>query len=65
MTSSSEGARLGAPVDDGFFADVRGEQQWITLRGADAANPPLPGAVESARAALFLDSNDRLKHLFD
>ncbi len=58
MTQSSEGARLGATVDDGFFADVRGEPQWITLRGADAANPPLliltgPGASFSRMAPFF------------
>ena len=58
MTSLSEGARLAAPIDAGFFAPVRGEDQWITLRGADAANPPLliltgPGAAFSRMAPFF------------
>ncbi len=54
MSSSSDGAR----VDDGFFARVRGEDQWITLRGESPANPPLliltgPGAAFSPMAPFF------------
>jgi pimeloyl-ACP methyl ester carboxylesterase len=58
MASQSEGAPARAAIDEGFFADVRGEEQWITLRGADRANPPLlfltgPGAAFSRMAPFF------------
>ncbi|HXQ17459.1 MAG TPA: alpha/beta hydrolase [Caulobacteraceae bacterium] len=58
MASQSEGAPPRAAIDDGFFAQVRGEAQWITLRGADRGNPPLlilsgPGAVFSRMAPFF------------
>jgi pimeloyl-ACP methyl ester carboxylesterase len=58
MASMSESVRRRAPVDDGFFASVRGEAQWITLRGADVGNPPLlilsgPGAAYSRMAPFF------------
>ena len=53
-----ESVRRRAPIDDGFFASVRGEEHWITLRGADAGNPPLlilsgPGAAFSRMAPFF------------
>jgi pimeloyl-ACP methyl ester carboxylesterase len=62
MSASVESGRTPAsaptPVDRGFFADVRGAPQWITLRGADAANPPLlmifgPGAGFTRMAPFF------------
>jgi proline iminopeptidase len=58
MASQSEGAPARAAIDDGFFAAVRGEAQWITLRGADRINPPLlvftgPGAAFSRMAPFF------------
>jgi pimeloyl-ACP methyl ester carboxylesterase len=58
MASLSDDARARAPIDDGFFAPVRGEAQWITLRGASLANPPLliltgPGAAFSRMAPFF------------
>jgi pimeloyl-ACP methyl ester carboxylesterase len=62
MSASVESGRPPAPVpppvDQGFFADVRGARQWITLRGADAANPPLlmifgPGAGFTRMAPFF------------
>ena len=62
MSASVESGRPPAsgltPVDQGFFADVRGAPQWITLRGADAANPPLlmifgPGAGFTRMAPFF------------
>jgi len=56
MPAPSDAVRPRA-VDDGFFADVRGVDQWITLRGADSGNPALlilpgPGGAFS-RLALF------------
>jgi pimeloyl-ACP methyl ester carboxylesterase len=47
-----------APIDEGFFADVRGAPQWITLRGADRSNPALlmifgPGAAVTRMAPFF------------
>jgi pimeloyl-ACP methyl ester carboxylesterase len=58
MASKREGAPARAAIDDGFFASVRGEAQWITLRGADRANPALliltgPGAAFSRMAPFF------------
>jgi pimeloyl-ACP methyl ester carboxylesterase len=58
MASMGEGVRRRAPIDDGFFAPVRGEAQWITLRGADVGAPPLlilsgPGATFSRLAPFF------------
>ncbi len=55
--ADTEGARR-APIDEGFFADVRGAPQWITLRGADRAGPPLlmlfgPGASLTRMAPFF------------
>jgi pimeloyl-ACP methyl ester carboxylesterase len=46
------------PIDDGLFIEVHDQDQWITLRGADAANPALmiltgPGAAFSPMAPLF------------
>ena len=57
MASKREGAPARA-IDDGFFASIRGEAQWITLRGADRANPALlmltgPGAAFSRMAPFF------------
>jgi pimeloyl-ACP methyl ester carboxylesterase len=54
--ADTEGA--SAPIDEGFFADVRGAPQWITLRGADRSNPPLmmifgPGASFTRMAPFF------------
>jgi pimeloyl-ACP methyl ester carboxylesterase len=58
MASIREGASARAPIDDGFFAQVRGEAQWITLRGRSRANLPLliltgPGAAFSRMAPFF------------
>jgi pimeloyl-ACP methyl ester carboxylesterase len=58
MASKREGASARAPIDQGFFASVRGEAQWITLRGADRGNAPLlvlsgPGAALSRMAPFF------------
>jgi pimeloyl-ACP methyl ester carboxylesterase len=55
MRSPGEGVRPRAPLDDGFFASVRGVDQWITLRGA---GPPLlilsgPGVAFSRMAPFF------------
>jgi pimeloyl-ACP methyl ester carboxylesterase len=55
--ADTEGAQP-APIDEGFFADVRGAPQWITLRGADRANPSLlmifgPGASFTRMAPFF------------
>ena len=49
---------MPTPIDDGLFIPVHGLEQWITLRGADAANPALmiltgPGAAFSPMAPLF------------
>jgi pimeloyl-ACP methyl ester carboxylesterase len=57
MNATDHGA--GPPaIDEGFFADVRGAPQWITLRGADVANPALlmifgPGAGFTRMAPFF------------
>ncbi len=40
MNPTDHGAAPAA-IDEGCFVDVRGAPQWITLRGADRANPPL------------------------
>ena len=58
MTTSNDGASPRAAIDEGFFADVRGEPQWITLRGADPANTALlilggAGAALSRMAPFF------------
>ncbi len=58
MDASDQSGRLPAPIDEGFFADVRGVAQWITLRGASPANPPLlmlfgPGASLTRMAPFF------------
>ena len=55
--ADTEGAQP-APIDEGFFADVGGAPQWITLRGADRAGPPLlmlfgPGAGFTRMAPFF------------
>ena len=57
MASKREGAPARA-IDDGFFALVRAETHWITLRGADCGNPALliltgPGAAFSRMAPFF------------
>jgi pimeloyl-ACP methyl ester carboxylesterase len=56
MPASSEAAPVR--VDQAFFASIRGVDQWITLRGEDAANPALlmlsgPGVAFSAVASYF------------
>jgi pimeloyl-ACP methyl ester carboxylesterase len=56
MPASSEAAPVR--VDQAFFAPIRGARQWVTLRGADAANPALlilsgPGVALSAIASYF------------
>ena len=58
MTEPDRGLRPLASIDAGFFAVVRGAPQWITLRGADPANPPLlmlfgPGAGLTRMAPFF------------
>ena len=58
MASKREGAPARAAIDDGFFASVRGDAHWVTLRGADGANPALlllsgPGAAFSRMAPFF------------
>lgn len=45
-------------IDDGGFVDVRGEPQWLALRGDDTRNPPLmilpgPGVALSGIAPWF------------
>ena len=45
-------------IDEGVFVDVKGVPQWITMRGADRANPALllvggPGAAFAALAPFF------------
>jgi len=49
---------MAANIDEGRFVEVGGLQQWVTLRGRDAANPALmivtgPGAAFSMMAPLF------------
>jgi pimeloyl-ACP methyl ester carboxylesterase len=51
-------------VDEGFFADIGGVPQWMTLRGRVAKNPPLlllggPGAAFSPMAPLFAPWEER------
>lgn len=58
MATSSEGAPSRAAIDDGLFVPVRGEPQWVTLRGADVGQPPLliltgPGVAFSRMAPFF------------
>jgi pimeloyl-ACP methyl ester carboxylesterase len=58
MSASGASGQPSAAVDEGFFADVRGAPQWVTLRGADAANPLLlmifgPGAGFTRMAPFF------------
>jgi pimeloyl-ACP methyl ester carboxylesterase len=58
MASDALGAPSRAPIEEGFFADVRGAPQWITVRGADPGNPALlmlsgPGAAFSGLAPFF------------
>jgi pimeloyl-ACP methyl ester carboxylesterase len=57
MNAAEQGAGPLA-IDEGVFADVRGAPQWITLRGADVANPALlmifgPGAALTRMAPFF------------
>ena len=67
MTNPVSGprARAAAPrVDEGFFADIGGAPQWMTLRGRDPKNPPLlliggPGAAFSPMAPLFAPWEER------
>ncbi|MGA0603989.1 alpha/beta fold hydrolase [Caulobacter sp. KR2-114] len=54
--SGARGAARG--VDDGAFVEVRGEPQWLALRGDDRRNPPLlilpgPGVALSGLAPWF------------
>lgn len=47
-------------VDDARFIDVRGVEQWVTVRGASRENPPLlivggPGAAFAALAPFFAE----------
>ena len=58
MTSRGEGASARAPIEDGWFADVNGEAQWVTAHGVDRAAPPLliltgPGAAFSRLTPFF------------
>jgi pimeloyl-ACP methyl ester carboxylesterase len=51
-------------IDEAMFVSVRGEEQWITIRGRDRTNPVLlvvhggPGAALSPLAAAFLVFED-------
>ena len=61
MTSPNRSA--GGAVDEGLFVGVNGREHWITLRGADAANPALlilsgPGAAFSRMAPFFAPWED-------
>jgi len=45
-------------IDEGLFLPIGGLDQWVTIRGADRANPPLliltgPGGAFSSLAPLF------------
>jgi proline iminopeptidase len=56
MTSPNRSA--GGAVDEGLFVAVSGREQWISVRGADTANPPLlilsgPGVAFSRMAPFF------------
>jgi pimeloyl-ACP methyl ester carboxylesterase len=56
MMSQTRGA--GRALEDGCFVDVAGCEHWITLRGADSANPALlilggPGAAFTRMAPFF------------
>ena len=47
-------------IDEGVFADINGVPQWLTLRGADLANPALlivggPGFGYAALAPFFAE----------
>jgi pimeloyl-ACP methyl ester carboxylesterase len=47
-----------APIDEGFFAQIHGSEQWITIRGHRAENPilmilPGPGAGICRMAPFF------------
>jgi pimeloyl-ACP methyl ester carboxylesterase len=47
-----------AKLEEGLFAPINGEEQWITIRGADARNPAIlflngPGAAFSRMAPFF------------
>jgi pimeloyl-ACP methyl ester carboxylesterase len=58
MTDPVPGARTRAPIDQGMFLDIHGVPQWVTLRGADRANPLLmlltgPGVAFSRLARFF------------
>jgi hypothetical protein len=51
-------AILAARLDEGFFADIHGVPQWLTLRGDDRTNPALlilsgPGFGYAALAPFF------------
>lgn len=46
------------PIDEGLFASINGQQQWLAFRGADIRNPLLlilsgPGVALSAAAPYF------------
>jgi proline iminopeptidase len=52
------GERASASIDEGFFADLSGSSQWITLRGRRRDNPAMlilsgPGVAFSRLAPLF------------
>ncbi len=59
MTDLHSGTRDPArAIDDGRFVPIRGEPQWVTLRGRDVANRPLlilsgPGAAFNGLAPFF------------
>jgi pimeloyl-ACP methyl ester carboxylesterase len=51
-------ATLASRLDEGFFADIHGVPQWLTLRGDDRTNPALlilsgPGFGYAALAPFF------------
>ena len=58
MPSTPAGGASRAPIELGQFVRMGGLDQWITIRGADIANPPLliltgPGAAFSRMAPFF------------
>jgi pimeloyl-ACP methyl ester carboxylesterase len=63
QSTSERALAIATPngVDEGMFIDVRGTDEWITIRGQDRGNPVLlmvhggPGTALSPLATSFLD----------